>query len=155
MEALKRSVYEEIIIESTDGSKTVDIAPGTVMIDYYEDIFSPTLTAKLQVTNDGASIKGEDGTLQSIYNGLPLRGGETVTLKIKGNNEQNPGMDLSFFVSSISNVIAKKKTESFTLSGLRLVPYTVYPFSCKKFPMDLPIPDEPPVIKTIFLSIIL
>ena len=116
MEALKRSVYEEIIIESTDGSKTVDIAPGTVMIDYYEDIFSPTLTAKLQVTNDGASIKGEDGTLQSIYNGLPLRGGETVTLKIKGNNEQNPGMDLSFFVSSISNVIAKKKTESFTLN---------------------------------------
>ncbi|AAX44396.1 hypothetical protein PSSM2_018 [Prochlorococcus phage P-SSM2] len=116
MEALKRSVYEEIIIESTDGSKTVDIAPGTVMIDYYEDIFSPTLTAKLQVTNDGASIKGEDGTLQSIYNGLPLRGGETVTLKIKGNNEQNPGMDLSFFVSSISNVLTKKKTESFTLN---------------------------------------
>jgi len=116
MEALKRSVYEEIIIESTDGSKTVDIAPGTVMIDYYEDIFSPTLTAKLQVTNDGASIKGEDGTLQSIYNGLPLRGGETVTLKIKGNNEQNPGMDLSFFVSSISNVLSKKNTESFTLN---------------------------------------
>ena len=116
MEALDRSKYDEIVIESTDGSKTVDIAPGTVMIDYYEDIFSPTLTAKLQVTNDGASIKGEDGTLQSIYNGLPLRGGETVTLKIKGNNEQNPGMDLSFFVSSISNVLTKKKTESFTLN---------------------------------------
>ena len=116
MEALDRSKYHEIIIESADGSKTVDIAPGTVMIDYYEDIFSPTLTAKLQVTNDGASIKGEDGTLQSIYNGLPLRGGETVTLKIKGNNEQNPGMDLSFFVSSISNVLTKKKTESFTLN---------------------------------------
>ena len=116
MQALDRSKYDEIVIESTDGSKTVDIAPGTVMIDYYEDIFSPTLTAKLQVTNDGASIKGEDGTLQSIYNGLPLRGGETVTLKIKGNNEQNPGMDLSFFVSSISNVLTKKKTESFTLN---------------------------------------
>ena len=116
MQALDRSKYDEIVIESTDGSKTVDIAPGTVMIDYYEDIFSPTLTAKLQVTNDGASIKGEDGTLQSIYNGLPLRGGETVTLKIKGNNELNPGMDLSVFVSSISNVLTKKKTESFTLN---------------------------------------
>jgi len=116
MEALKRSVYEEIVIESTDGSKSVDIAPGTVMIDYYEDIFSPILTAKLQVTNDGASIKGEDDNLQSIYNGLPLRGGETVTLKIKGNSETNPGIDLSFFVSSVSNVITKKKTESFTLN---------------------------------------
>ena len=116
MEALKRSVYEEIIIESTDGSKTVDIAPGTVMIDYYEDIFSPTLTAKLQVTNEGNSIVGEDGELQSIYNGLPLRGGETVTLKIKGNTEDNPGIDLKFFVSSISNVIVRKKTESFSLN---------------------------------------
>tara|TARA_B100000530_G_scaffold132394_1_gene82534 strand:+ start:1187 stop:2446 length:1260 start_codon:yes stop_codon:yes gene_type:complete len=116
MEALKRSKYDEIVIESTDGSKTVDIAPGTVMIDYYEDIFSPTLTAKLQVTNEGNSIVGEDGELQSIYNGLPLRGGETVTLKIKGNTEDNPGIDLKFFVSSISNVIVRKKTESFSLN---------------------------------------
>tara|TARA_B100001109_G_C18824077_1_gene456057 strand:- start:44 stop:1306 length:1263 start_codon:yes stop_codon:yes gene_type:complete len=116
MEALSRSVYEEIVIESTDGSKTVDIAPGCVMIDYYEDIFSPTLTAKLQVTNEGNTITGENGELQSIYNGLPLRGGETVTLKIKGNTNQNPGIDLQFFVSSISNVIVRKKTESFTLN---------------------------------------
>ena len=72
MEALKRSIYEEIIIESTDGSKTIDIAPGTVMIDYYEDIFSPTLTAKLQVTSEGNTVEGDDGELQSIYNGLPL-----------------------------------------------------------------------------------
>jgi len=116
MEALKRSVYEEILLESTDGSKSVDIAPGTVMIDYYEDIFSPTLTAKLQVVNEGNSITGEDGNLQSIYNGLPLRGGETVTIKVKGNSEDNPGLDLSFFVSSISNVITRKKSESFTLN---------------------------------------
>ena len=116
MQALDRSKYDEIVIESTDGSKTVDIAPGTVMIDYYEDIFSPTLTAKLQVTNEGNSIVGEDGELQSIYNGLPLRGGETVTLKIKGNTEDNPGIDLKFFVSSISNVIVRKKTESFSLN---------------------------------------
>jgi len=116
MEALDRSKYDEIVIESVDGSKTVDIAPGTVMIDYYEDIFSPTLTAKLQVTNEGNSIVGEDGELQSIYNGLPLRGGETVTLKIKGNTEDNPGIDLKFFVSSISNVIVRKKTESFSLN---------------------------------------
>ena len=116
MEALSRSVYEEIVIESTDGSKTVDIAPGCVMIDYYEDIFSPTLTAKLQVTNEGNSITGDNGELQSIYNGLPLRGGETVTVKIKGNTDENPGIDLSFFVSSISNVISRKKAESFTLN---------------------------------------
>ena len=116
MDATDRSKYDEIVVESSDGSKTVDIAPGCVMIDYYEDIFSPTLTAKLQVTNEGNTITGENGELQSIYNGLPLRGGETVTVKIKGNTDENPGIDLSFFVSSISNVISRKKAESFTLN---------------------------------------
>ena len=70
--------------------------------------------------NDGGTIEGDDGALQSIYNGLPLRGGEKVSIKIKGNSDNNPGLDFtenrSFFVSSISNVIVQKKTESFTLN---------------------------------------
>ena len=81
MSAIDPSLYEEIVIESPSG-KTVDITQGVVMIDYYEDLFSPTITAKLQVVNMGYSIKGDDGELQTIYNGLPLRGGEKVTLKI-------------------------------------------------------------------------
>ncbi len=120
MAALDSSIYEEIIVTSADGSKDVDIASGTVMISYYEDIFSPTVTAKLQVVNDGGTVEGDDGALQSIYNGLPLRGGEKVSIKIKGNSDNNPGLDFtenrSFFVSSISNVIVQKKTESFTLN---------------------------------------
>ena len=53
MAAIDKSIYEKIIIESADQSKTVDIAPGVVSIDYYEDIFSPTITVKLQVVNVG------------------------------------------------------------------------------------------------------
>jgi len=40
MAALDKSIYEEIIITSADGSKTVDIAMGSLTIDYYEDLFS-------------------------------------------------------------------------------------------------------------------
>ena len=120
MAALDSSIYEEIILTSADGKTDVDIASGTIMIGYYEDIFSPTITAKLQVVNDGGSIKSEGGEMQSIYNGLPLRGGETVSIKIKGNSKSNPGLNFTgenvFFVSSISNVIIQKKTESFTLN---------------------------------------
>ena len=115
MSAIDPSLYEEIVIESPSG-KTVDITQGVVMIDYYEDLFSPTITAKLQVVNMGYSIKGDDGELQTIYNGLPLRGGEQVTLKIKPNSTSNIKLDFNFFVSSISNVIVKNKTESFTLN---------------------------------------
>ncbi len=122
MSAVDPSIYEEIIIESADGSKTVDIAAGTVMIDYYEDILSPTITVKLQVVNDGGTIEGEDGKLQTVYNGLPLRGGERVKLKIAGNTKDNPGLDFAsqedkyLYVSSITNVLSKTESEAFTLN---------------------------------------
>ena len=122
MSAVDPSIYEEIIIESADGSKSVDIAAGVVMIDYYEDIISPTITMKLQLINDGGTIEGEDGELQTLYNGLPLRGGERVRLKVLGNNEVNPGLDFAsetdkyLFVSSITNVLSKTDNESFTLN---------------------------------------
>ena len=122
MSATEPSLYEEIIIESADGSKTVDISAGVVMIDYYEDIMSPTITLKMHVVNDGGTIKGPDGQLQTVYNGLPLRGGERVTLKIVGNTDTNPGLDFAndkenyLYVSSITNVLSKTESEVFTLN---------------------------------------
>jgi hypothetical protein len=124
----KKSIYEELFIESNDQKRTVDIKLGTVSIDYYEDIFSPTITAKIVVVNTGDSIKAPDnqgnpdGAAQSIYNGLPLRGGERVSMKIAGNSEKNPGLDFStnpqdyLYVSSITNVISETQRESFVLN---------------------------------------
>lgn len=120
--SVKKSIYEQFFIESDDKSKTVDIAQGVVSFDYYEDIFSPTITAKVMVVNTGNSIKGKDEKLQSIYNGLPLRGGERVAIKIGGNSPTNPGLDFatnskdSLYVSSISNLISETQRESFVLN---------------------------------------
>lgn len=118
----KQSIYEEIIIESNDQKKTIDLRVGTVSIDYYEDIFSPIITAKLRIVNGGDTIASEDsGEKQSIYNGLPLRGAERVSIKIAANSSTNKGLDFStdaakyFYVSSISDVISDTQRESFTL----------------------------------------
>lgn len=128
MSAIKFSQYDEIFIESNDQKRTVDIRKGVVSIDYYEDIFSPTVTAIINVVNTGDSISktddegNADGPKQSIYNGLPLRGGERISLKVAGNSQSNPGLDFSkkpsdyLYVSSISNVISEGKRESFTLN---------------------------------------
>ena len=122
--SIKQSVFEEIIIESNDRSRRVDIALGSVMIDYYEDIFSPTITAKIRVVNTGNTVvapNSKETQKQSIYNALPLRGGERVSIKIAGNSSTNPGLDFStdsktyLYVSSISDVISENNTESFTL----------------------------------------
>ena len=117
-----KSIYENLVLESSDRSRTIDITTGAISIDYYEDIFSPTITAKIKIINTGNTIVAEEGTdKQSIYNGLPLRGGERVSMKIAGNSEFNPGLDFSkkpedyLYVSSITDVISETNQESFTL----------------------------------------
>ena len=94
MAAIDASIYEELIVESTNQVNSVDIRLGTV------------------------AIKGKDGTLQSLYSGLPLRGGERVFIKIAGNSKTNKGIDLKdqpLYVSKISNVIREGQRESFVL----------------------------------------
>ena len=120
--SIQKSIYEQLVLESSDRSRTIDISTGAIAIDYYEDIFSPTITAKVKVINTGNTIVAEGGTgRQSIYNGLPLRGGERVLMKIAGNSSTNPGLDFSkrvddyFYVSSITDVISETNQESFTL----------------------------------------
>ena len=119
MAAIDASQYDIITIESIDGSKTVDIRLGTVGVSYYEDIFSPTITMKILVASTGGSSVGD--SLQGLYSGLPLRGGERVAVKILGNSESNKGLDFStkdeyLYVSSISNVITEAQREVFTLN---------------------------------------
>jgi len=132
MAAIDRSIYETLTIESRDGKKTVDVRLGTVSIDYYEDIFSPSISASIVVTNTGNTVPKSDnqgnpdlvcmvsdGEMQSIYQGLPLRGGERVALKIAGNSPVNPGLDFStdaennLYVSKIGNVISENQREVF------------------------------------------
>ena len=60
--------------------------------------------------------------MQGIYNGLPLRGGERVIIKIAGNSKSNKGLDFSkestqyFYVGSIKNVLVDAEKELFTLN---------------------------------------
>jgi len=110
------SEYVEVLIESNDKSNSADLRLGVQSIDYYEDIFSPTITAKIIVTTTGNAFDGK-----GIYQGLPLRGGERVSLNIKGNAE-SPGLDFSkntddyLYVSSITNIVSQPQVETFVLN---------------------------------------
>jgi len=122
MSATGSSSYEILVLESNDQQRTVDLTLGAISIDYYEDIFSPTITAKVRVINTGNSIVGENDKLQSIYNGLPLRGGERLRMKVLDRGDGKPGLDFSespenyLYVSSITDVISDSQKESFLLN---------------------------------------
>ena len=117
MAAIDKSLYEKFLITSVDGSKSVELSEGVISFNYNEDVYSPMLTAMVVVANTGNTVEGDDGKLQSVYNGLPLRGGEKMEIKIAGNSADNNGLDFNdLYVGSITNVLVDSGRESFTLN---------------------------------------
>ena len=122
MAAIDRSIYERFDIISADGTNTVDLRGGVVTFSYFENLFSPMITSQVLVANTGNTVSGEKGEIQSIYNGLPLRGGEIVNIKIQSNSENNIPLEFSqnngneLYVASITNVLIDAGREAFTLN---------------------------------------
>ena len=97
--------YQSVTIASLDGTKRIDITNSILGIDYYEDILSPCITMTMQLMNS-----------YSIFSGLPIRGGESVSMQIEtasgtfvleGEN--------AMFVTKLAGLDAEKQSESFTL----------------------------------------
>ena len=61
MAAVDKSIYEKITLTSVNGAKSADIRTGVVSLNYYEDVFSPMITARMVVINTGNTIEGDDG----------------------------------------------------------------------------------------------
>ncbi len=149
MAAKDKSIYEIFTIRSNDGSKTIDLRGGIVSFSYFENVFSPMITAQVLITTTGNVIADDDGDTTSIYNGLPLRGGEKVSFKIPANSENN--VDLEFteengnelYVASITNVLIEAEKEIFTLNLVSREAITNETSRVgKKFPSSEPISDS-------------
>lgn len=108
------STFEEITITSSNGEKTVSLIGGVTRLQYFETLMSPMCTAKVEVVNTGNTIDG-----QSLYNGLPIRGGERVYFKIKtpveAEAEQEEHLESVLYVNKVTDVVSDKATEVFTL----------------------------------------
>ena len=120
MPAISPCEYELITIESDQGV-TIDLRLGVVSFQYFEDLFSPTITARMVIIST-SGVVSDDKTkkIESLYNGLPIRGGERVAIKIKGNTNVNKGLrfdtpETYLYVSKISNVIRDGQKEIFVL----------------------------------------
>ena len=154
MAAVDKSLYEKFIIESVNRAKTADISAGVVGFSYFEDVFSPMITARVVVANTGNAIEGEDGKIQSLYNGFPLRGGERMQIKIAGNSQDNDGLEFNdFYVGSITDVMIDSGRELFTLNLISREAITNETIRVgKKFPSSQKISDSVGDICKIYLS---
>jgi hypothetical protein len=55
--SINKSLYEELVLESNDQKRSIDIKNGVIAFEYFEDIFSPTITGKIKVVNTGNTIE--------------------------------------------------------------------------------------------------
>ena len=130
MSALNPAIYEsiEISAETTNGSnKTIELNLGVVKINIFEDLFSPCLTAQVLVVSSGGAVptsggegKTEPDSMDSVYSGLPIRGGERVSIKIAGNTNNNIPIEFNtpdtyLYVSNVSRQFSDGAKELFTL----------------------------------------
>jgi len=86
-----------------DGSTTVDVTNSCLFFDYFEDILSPCVTAIAQLMNSS-----------SLFNILPIRGGEKVTISVDTAFGEFVLDDL--YVYKVSNLDAQHSNEMFTLN---------------------------------------
>ena len=102
------------------------------------------ITARVVVANTGNAIEGEDGKIQSLYNGFPLRGGERLQIKIAGNSQDNDGLEFNdFYVGSITDVMIDSGRELFTLNLISREAITNETIRVgKKFPSSQKISDS-------------
>jgi len=159
MAAQDKSTYEVFEIKSNDGTKTVDLSGGIVNFSYFENILSPMVTAQALIVNTGNVVRDEDGDISSVYNGLPLNGGEKVSIKIPATGE-GPGIEFTekndneLYVASITNVLIDAERESFTINLVSREAITNETSRIgKKFPSSEPISDSvKEIIKNYLLS---
>ena len=98
MAAINRSV-PKITITSADGEKTVDISNLVQTLSYFEDLFSPMITVHMIIVSTGVS----NG--KSIYQSLPIVGGERVKVSIPANSDNNIDLELNdLYVQSVSDL---------------------------------------------------
>ena len=145
MSAIKPSIYSEMLIQASYG-RVADFRLGVASIDIYEDIFSPSMSAKVQIVNAGGAIRDSQGDSVSLYEGLKIRSGEAVQIKIRSNSGGNEDIDFTqdpLYVRGIKDLIRGSSEEFFTMS---LVPREAiqneYSFLKKTYPKDAPISDH-------------
>ena len=116
MAASETTLIEKFEIISTEG-KAVEISGGISAFFYYEDIFSPCVTAKAVLMDTGKTII--DGKYTNLFSGLPLRTSETCEVEIVNQLEQRFVLAQgNMFVNKIS---ANKREQNRQIGALHFI----------------------------------
>lgn len=117
----------DIIVKDERGiTQAVDIRSSVVEFRYYEDLYSPILTATATIVATGnVQVSGSGSDRKTLIGGIPLVGGEDVDILMSHENSLIGILDLPaatnsttlgrLMINKISNITINNNRESFTI----------------------------------------
>ena len=116
--ATRPSIYNSFdifVVKEGEKARRVDLSPSIAEFRYYEDIFSPCVTASVTIMATGNVSVGKDK--ETLIGGLPIIGNERFAISIQDNDSSFNSLSLNNFVNNgATNIVTENNRESFTLN---------------------------------------
>jgi len=103
----EKSTFKELSISNPRTDAAADLKSGLIELRYYESILSNHVTSTMVLGDTGNTI-GQGKNRKDLLNGLPVRGGEPVRIRVLDKNDNElkfVGKDGAFYVNRIKNVL--------------------------------------------------
>ena len=105
-------------IQSHTGN-TIDMDTGIVEFNYYESVLSNTVSASATVIETGNNTTKEGKDIGGAIHGLPIRGGESVEIRIEDAQATKTSLSFSgdkkFYVNRLRNIDPGVQKDLYTI----------------------------------------
>ena len=117
MTAVSPSKYNRIELQKK-GKDPVELKGGVVSVDYYESLYSPTLTANVMYVDAGGNLEDEKNKLTSVKEALPITGLEDLFFNITNETGELKFIKKDAFKVSKAPVMTRESNRQAVLLSL-------------------------------------
>ena len=114
MSAVSPSKYNRIELQKK-GKKPVELKGGVVSVDYYESLYSPTVTANVMYMDAGGNLEDDKNKLTSVKEALPITGLEDLFFNITNETGELKFIKKDAFKVSKSPVMTRESNRQAVL----------------------------------------
>ena len=117
MSAVSPSKYNRIELQKK-GKDPVELKGGVVSVDYYESLYSPTVTANVMYVDAGGNLEDEKNKLTSVKEALPITGLEDLFFNITNETGELKFIKKDAFKVSKAPVMTRESNRQAVLLSL-------------------------------------
>jgi len=114
MSAVSPSKYNRIELQKK-GKDPVELKGGVVSVDYYESLYSPTVTANVMYMDAGGNLEDDKNKLTSVKEALPITGLEDLFFNISNETGELKFVKKDAFKVSKAPVMTRESNRQAVL----------------------------------------